>query len=135
MDKTLIQNTVEGGKREAIESFVVEAVNESKTGKGTRVRKPIKSIDQGLMVLRERTAEIEMQRQARVSSMVLSEVLPMWNEEIRAVPNPFLRSGLFSVSHDADTNREFRDYEKIVSLSNYDIRVTGKALSQDDLSV
>lgn len=135
MDKKQFQTSLDHEKGEAIATFVVDTVKETKTGRGTRVRQPIKSIEQGLMVLRERSAEAEMQRQARVLSMVLNEVLPMWNEEIRAVPNPFLRSGLFSVSHETDANREFRDNEKIVSLSNYNIRVTGKALSQDDLSV
>jgi TrfA protein len=108
---------------------------EERVTRGTRVRKPIKTYDEGLMALKERTAEVELQRQARASSIVMNELIPQWSEEIRAVPNPFLRSGLFSVGHETDENREFRDNEKIVSLSNYNIRVTGKALSQDDLSV
>lgn len=135
MEKEPIQITVEDAHVEVIETVAGDAAKETKIGRGTRVRQPIKTIDQALMVARQRTAEAELQRQARVASIVLTEVLPLWSEEIRAVPNPFLRSGLFSVSHDTDANREFRDNEKIVSLSNYNIRVTGKALSQDDLSV
>lgn len=116
-----------------VKEIVVSPVE--RVTRGTRVRKPIKTYDEGLMALKERTAEVELQRQARASSIVMNELIPQWSEEIRAVPNPFLRSGLFSVGHETDENREFRDNEKIVSLSNYNIRVTGKALSQDDLSV
>lgn len=118
MDNAPIQQTLEVTNGDVIETFVLDTTKVQKIARGTRVRQPIKSIDQGLMVLRERTAEAELQRQVRVSSIVLNEVLPLWSEEIRAVPNPFLRSGLFSVSHDTDANREFRDNEKIVSLQH-----------------
>ena len=78
-------------------------------------------------------AENQARRDLEIGSTVLQQVLPMWDEESRGVPNPFIRSGVFSVGQ--EKARPFRDNEQVVSLSNYQIRVTGKELYQDDLSV
>ena len=67
--------------------------------------------------LRKRT-EDALQRQARVVD-VLQEVFPLWTEDRRGVPNPFIRGGLFTTRR--STARESIKSPSIASLSNYAI--------------
>lgn len=70
---------------------------------------------------------------AEVDAKAIQVVLPLWDEENRGVPNPFIRSGLFSVKN--TENRSFMQKMPVASLSNYQIIYTGQELQQDDLSV
>ena len=72
-------------------------------------------------------------RLAKMESRVMQSVLPLWDAEKRGVPNPFIRSGLFSVRN--TENRLSLQKMSIASLSNYQITYTGQELQQDDLSV
>ena len=81
--------------------------------------------------LRKRT-EDALQRQARVDD-VLQEVFPLWTEDRRGVPNPFIRGGLFTTRR--STARESIKSQRIASLSNYAINYSGEELRQDDLSL
>ena len=83
--------------------------------------------------LQERTTAALMRERTRLESRLLQSVLPMWDDENRGVPNPFIRSGLFSVKN--TSNREFLQKMRISSLSNYEVTYTGQDLQQDDLSV
>ena len=63
----------------------------------------------------------------RLNNGVLQGVLPLWDDENRGIPNPFVRSGLFTVG-----NSEKREYVVdmvIASLSNYEIKFTGRRAS------
>lgn len=64
---------------------------------------------------------------------VLQEVLPLWDDSNRGVPNPFIRSGIFSVK--SSVERQYLDNIPIDSLSNYQVLYEGKELQQDDLTV
>jgi hypothetical protein len=59
--------------------------------------------------------------------------LPLWPEPVRGMPNPALRSALFSAIHSKD--RRFIDREQIASVNGVEIRFTGKQLNQEDLEV
>ncbi len=78
------------------------------------------------------TASLLRQR-AEADARVMQTALPIWDEENRGVPNPFIRSGLFSVKN--TENRLFMQKMPVASLSNYQITYTGQELQQDDLSV
>lgn len=79
-------------------------------------------------------AEAARNRQKNeIDARVLQEVLPMWDDVNRGVPNPFIRSGLFSVR--TSSVREDLKKMRISSLSNYVVTYTGEDLQQDDLSV
>lgn len=83
--------------------------------------------------LKRKTNEALQRTQSQIEQRVLQGVLPLWDDDNRGVPNPLVRSGLFTVG-----NSEERDYVPdmlIASLSNYEIRYTGAELRQDDLSV
>ena len=83
--------------------------------------------------LKVKTTEALLRQRSEIEARVLQAVLPMWDDENRGVPNPFIRSGLFSVK--TTTNREFMQKMPIASLSNYEVTYTGQDLQQDDLSV
>lgn len=83
--------------------------------------------------LKEKTDAALQRTQSQIEQRVLQGILPLWDEENRGIPNPFVRSGLFSVG-----NSEKREYVVdmvIASLSNYEIKFTGAELHQEDLSV
>lgn len=92
-------------------------------------RTAAKTIDK----IKQRAAAAKLRTNMSLESRVLQAVLPLWDNENRGVPNPFIRSGLFSVKN--TEKREYLAELKIEALSNYDIRYTGVELQQDDLSV
>lgn len=90
-------------------------------------------ITSSLEKIKDRTTQALIRKGTEIESRVLQSVLPMWDDENRGVPNPFIRSGLFSVKN--TENREFMQKMPIASLSNYQVTYTGQDLQQDDLSV
>lgn len=82
--------------------------------------------------LHARAAASLERQQGEIESRVLQAVLPLWDDEKRGVPNPFIRSGLFSVKN--SEKREYHSKMPIASLSNYQVAYTGVELQQDDLS-
>ena len=58
---------------------------------------------------------------------------PLWPEPVRAMPNPVLRSALFSAVQ--GKHRRFLDNELIASVDGLTIHFTGKQLNQEDLEV
>jgi TrfA protein len=59
--------------------------------------------------------------------------LPLWPEPVRGMPNPALRSALFSAIQSKD--RRFLDHELIAAVTGFEIRFIGKQLNQEDLEV
>jgi TrfA protein len=59
--------------------------------------------------------------------------LPLWPEPLRGMPNPTLRSALFSAVQSKD--RRFINYELIAAVAGVEIRFLGKQLNQEDLEV
>jgi len=59
--------------------------------------------------------------------------LPLWPEPLRGMPNPALRSALFSAIQSKD--RRFIDHELIAAVDGVEIRFLGKQLNQEDLEV
>jgi hypothetical protein len=96
--------------------------------KGTRVRG-----GDSVQWVRARAAESLARRQSQQEALVLQQVLPLWSDEMRGVPNPMIRSGLFGTR--TSRQRHYFEEENVVSLSNFTILYTGKELQQDDLSV
>jgi len=80
-----------------------------------------------------KAAEATARRHEAQAALVLQQVLPLWSEDMRGVPNPMIRSGLFG-ARNTRTRQNF-DEQSVVSLSNFEILYTGKELLQDDLSV
>lgn len=100
------------------------------TPRGHRVRG---GANASLKWARERAAEALVKQQSEREAMVLQQVLPLWNDEHRGVPNPMIRSGLFSTK--VSKTREFIKDQTVASLSNFSIVYKGEELRQDDLSV
>jgi TrfA protein len=105
---------------------VVEDSEKSESTRHLRLKTPYDK-------LKDRTTAALMRKRVELESRLLQSVLPMWDDENRGVPNPFIRSGLFSVKN--TSNREFLQKMRISSLSNYEVTYTGQDLQQDDLSV
>jgi TrfA protein len=59
--------------------------------------------------------------------------LPLWAEAKRGMPNPALRSALFSAIHSKD--RRFINRAHIAALNGIEIRFKGEQLNQEDLEV
>jgi len=59
--------------------------------------------------------------------------LPLWPEPVRAVPNGFLRSALFGAI--GKGRRRFVKAEKLATLENLNILLTGELFDQGDLDV
>jgi TrfA protein len=92
------------------------------------------AIDKQLAKIANRIKPIPMVRKMTpLDTMCLQQSFPQWDDDNRGVPNPFVRSGLFSVRN--SQTREFLPSLKVPSLSNYQIKYTGQELNQDDLSV
>ena len=68
-----------------------------------------------------------------IEQRVLQAVLPLWDDDNRAVPNHFIRSGLFTVN--SGIKRDFIPDLQIASLSNLDVVYRGEELQQSDLTV
>ncbi len=92
-----------------------------------------KTYDEALNAVKVRAAEVVKRKQIDFESRILQESFPGWDDELRGIPNPFIRSGLFSVRN--TKLRPFIENMAVASLSNYDIRYRGSELQQDDLSV
>lgn len=58
---------------------------------------------------------------------------PLWPEPVRGMPNPALRSALFSAVQSKD--RRFINYELIAAVDGVEIRFKGEQLNQEDLEV
>jgi hypothetical protein len=87
----------------------------------------------GIEFARQKAEEAKLRKQSNiVESVTLQEVLPFWSDSKRGVPNPLIRSGLFSVR--TSVKRNLID-ERVASLSNYQVNYKGMELRQDDLSV
>lgn len=112
------------------EQSQLEVIASPRTGKGTRVRG---GQNASVEWARQRAAEALARRQNAQEAIVLQEVLPLWSDDHRGVPNPMIRSGLFGTK--TSRNRQFLKGETIASLSNFDIVYKGEELLQDDLSV
>ena len=104
----------------------------ARVGRGVKQGSAQGKIDQHLQALRERQRLRALEEQKIHENRVLQEILPLWDDDNRGVPNPLIRSGLFSVK-----KSDVREYVDIVvaSLSNYRITYRGEELQQDDLSV
>jgi len=100
-----------------------------KEGSGSRLAKH----DQNVAKINARIESNILRQRQQTEARILQEVLPLWDDDNRGVPNPLIRSGLFSVK--STSNREFLDKMTISSLSNYTVQYTGRELQQDDLSV
>lgn len=143
MNARSINNLPLGQLDELLPSKPKPAVKKSKVASTpsstTSVRKPATNeanqarLDRSLQAVKARTASIESAKQSAIDERVLQAVLPLWDDENRGVPNPFIRSGLFTVRTGA--KREFIEGMEIASLSNYSLKYTGAELQQDDLSV
>lgn len=81
----------------------------------------------------DKSAEILTRRQQEQANRILQQVLPLWDDQHRGVPNPMIRSGLFGTRASGD--RQFVKGDTVASLSNYTILYRGEELHQDDLSV
>lgn len=90
-------------------------------------------ITQSLAKIEERTQQGLQRKAIAFDSRILQTTFPFWDDSNRGVPNPFIRSGLFSVRTTAE--RKFIENMEVPSLSNYNISYTGQDLQQDDLSV
>lgn len=101
-----------------------------RVGRGTRIRG---SADAAVQWTREKAAEALQRKKERQDNLILQEVLPMWSDERRGVPNPMIRGGLFGTG--SAGKRAFIKGETVASLSNYIITYKGEELRQDDLSV
>jgi hypothetical protein len=110
-------------------AFVAEP---SRTGRGTRVSKS-RGLEAGLEFARKQAEEALARTRREVERRVLQDVLPLWDDDNRGIPNPLIRSGLFTVGNSEE--RKYVDKVLIHSLSNYQITYSGQELQQDDLSV
>ena len=60
--------------------------------------------------------------------------LPLWGEEVRALPNAIIRGALFA-ARDAETPRIYFDDLRVASLSNIELTYRGQELRQEDAAV
>lgn len=97
----------------------------------------------------ERKAEIRVDRfewlKARVNQAgaqkcvksnaetITKEILPLWSEPVRAIPNGFLRSALFGAI--AKGRRRYINGEDLACIDGVKIRYKGERLDQGDLDV
>jgi hypothetical protein len=119
------------GRRAKQKTAPVEIIHEVSEPEKPKAASPRTA--RSLAALKERTDAALQRTQSQIEQRVLQGVLPLWDDDNRGVPNPFIRSGLFTVGN--SEKREFLPDMVISSLSNYEIRYTGAELQQDDLSV
>jgi hypothetical protein len=67
--------------------------------------------------------------------MVADNQLPIWPNELRALPNSLARSALFSVANVRKGERENRKRHVVAALKGIEILYTGEELRQDDEDV
>jgi hypothetical protein len=87
-----------------------------------------------------RVKDIEARALAQSASQrqQLQHQLPIWDEDLRSLPNGIARTSLFTAAkHDSGSQtREFYEKPKqLASLSNITIKYRGQELRQDDASV
>jgi len=102
----------------------------------TLTGKTATSLKQSSMAILQRKTEEALNRtslQAIDSQNVLQLAFNQWDDDRRGVPNPLIRSGLFTTR--LSKTRFNYKAEKIASLSNIDILYTGEELRQDDFTV
>ena len=97
------------------------------------VRSSRKRYGSSLEFVRAKAAEALAKVRAEEENVVLQQELALWSDELRGVPNPMIRSGLFGIK--TTGKREHFENQVVVSLSNFKMLYTGKELLQDDLSV
>lgn len=108
-----------------------ESVPSKPQAKGLRAR-GLKG-DASLNWARAKAAEAVARQRSAQEQIVLQQVLPLWSEDNRGVPNPMIRSGLFGVKQ--TTSRAIVWSKEIAALSQYSVFYKGQELLQDDLSV
>jgi hypothetical protein len=84
--------------------------------------------------LQRKTQQALARKAARQSAGPLQMVFPAWDEDLRGLPNPLVRCGLFTAASVSVPRANILD-EKVASLSNYSVSYSGAELRQDDLSV
>lgn len=83
-----------------------------------------------LAAIQERTRTRErLKGEAQLNNVVQ---LPLWPEQVRAVPNSFLRSALFGAI--AKGKRRYMEREQLAALDGLQILYTGQRLDQGDLN-
>jgi hypothetical protein len=83
-----------------------------------------------------RIPEIQARAKRNTGRKALSKnviQLPVWPQAVRAVPNGFLRSALFSAI--GKGKRRYMQAELVASVDGVEIRYTGQRLDQGDLDV
>lgn len=108
------------------------ALDEPPQSSSKPARRKSRNIDEALVQLQSRVATVKRSIEKSVDERVLQSVLPLWDDGNRGVPNPLIRSGLFTVR--STDKREFIK-RKVASLSQYEVHYQGQELQQDDLSV
>lgn len=105
-----------------------------KQGRGAPKSDPVvsKALDHHVEKIAARSLAAQQRTTSIIDQRVLQDVLPFWDDNNRGVPNPLIRSGLFSVRN--TEKREWMEI-KMPSLSNYDIEYSGQDLQQDDLTI
>jgi TrfA protein len=94
----------------------------------------LKSISEALDVvekIRNKQAEKKSKEDKYIEKSNNIFQLPLWPENVRAVPNGFLRSALFGAI--AKGKRRYMDREQIAAVEGIKILCTGQRLDQGDL--
>lgn len=118
--------------------FGTDALGEQSSPAAGTPNKAVRSQARSEAFLRERTAQAQARLAAKSTQddpqqQVLALIHPKWDEARRGVPNPLVRSGLFTTRMGA-RRAEIRG-ARIASLSTVDVSYKGEELRQDDLSV
>ena len=77
--------------------------------------------------------ESQKKKLASVTQPIDIKQLPLWSDEVRAVPNGILRSALFGAVKSG--SKRYIDGELIASVAGVVMRYTGQSLDQGDLGV
>lgn len=88
------------------------------------------SEQEGYMELVERFKKLEKEQ---LGKNIKPEILPIWSNDKRGVPNSLLRSALFAGIQSKD--RKFFKNEIMFSFQDISIEYTGQQLNQDDLMI
>lgn len=86
------------------------------------------------LLLRERieARAADARAEQAAQQQLVSLQLPLWSDDVRAVPNALLRTALFTVSQE---RRVFKKTTTIASLENLEVRFKGEQWNQSDLDV
>jgi hypothetical protein len=97
---------------------------------------PVKSVDAYVKThvgIWEKEQKQKAEDDAKLLGTAMQQLLPNIFEEKRAIPNCFLRGALFGMVRKG--RRAMIDDEPVFSMSQYEVRFTGKELDQNDLEV